>query len=95
MKEWAIEELLSECKTLQCNPYTYDYGRMPEGICNGHEIRPCNNSLAAIIIDNRIINMGVINERYPKGSVGFCWGGNPESHTASEYIRWILERGAK
>lgn len=95
MKEWRIEDLLNECETLQRHPYDYDFGRMPEGICNGHKIRPCQYSLAAVIIDNCIINMGVINEKYPLGSVAFCWGGSPENHTAREYIKSILERSAK
>ena len=89
MKEWNIEDLLAECEMLQRNPYTYDFERMPEGVCNGHTIRPCNFSLAAIIIDGAIINMGVINSRYPDGSVGFVVKG--KEMNAKEFLRGELE----
>ena len=93
MKKWTIDELLAECETLQRNPYTYDFARMPEGICNGHTIKPCNFSLAAVIIDRQIINMGVINERYPNGHIGFVVNGREMD--GGEYIRYRLERSEK
>ena len=93
MKNWTIDELLNECEAVQRNPYTYDFSKMQEGTCNGHTIKPCDWSLAAVIIDGSIINMGVINERYPKGSVEFVVAG--QSMTGREYIRWILERNKK
>ena len=90
MKEWKIEELLDECEELQRHPYSYDFSQMPSGICNGHRVDPCEFSLAAVIIDRGIVNLGVINERYPKGSVTFVV--NNQDMTGREYLRWMLER---
>ncbi len=90
MKEWTIEELLDECEELQRHPYTYDFSRMPSGICNGHLVDPCEYSLAAVIIDRSVLNLGVINERYPNGSV--TWVVKNQHMTGREYLRWLLER---
>jgi len=89
-KEWRIEEFLRECDALQRNPYTYDFTHMPAGACNGHKVKSCNSSLAAVIIDGVIINMGVINDRYPDGSV--CFGFKDRTMTGLEYVRFRLER---
>lgn len=89
MKNWNLDEFIAECEALQRNPYLYDYDRMPEGVCNGHTVRPCQSSLTAIIIDGCIVNMGVINDRYPKGHIEFIVDGNV-SMTGTEYVRYCL-----
>ena len=85
MKEWNIDEFVRECENLCKNPYTYDYNRMPDGTCNGHNVRPYMPQISSIVIDNSLVNMGVINDRYPKGSLMYGYKGM--NLTSTEYIR--------
>lgn len=87
---WTVDAFLHECEELCRNPFGYDFNRMPAGTCNGHEVQPYPRSLAAIIVDGGIVNMGVINERYPRGSVGFFV--NNKGMTGIEYVRYLLEK---
>lgn len=88
--EWELGAFLTECEEYSRNPYSYDYRHMPAGKCNGHEVKPYPRSLAAIIVDGGIVNMGVINERYPQGSVEFVV--NNKGMTGIEYVRYLLEK---
>ena len=89
MNKYTIEQVLAECDEIQRNPYSYDFNRMPVGVCNGHMVRAYPRSLAAISIDGTIVNMGVINERYPNGSIVFVV--NNTEMTGREYVRFRLE----
>lgn len=89
MKEWTIDEFVAECDLLSRTPYSYDFERMPSGVCNGHTVEFCDHSLAAVIIDHVIINMGVINARYPNGSTCFQVG-RGETMTGLEFVRYCL-----
>ena len=89
-RQYSIEEVLAECNLIQRNPYTYDFSRFPVGVCGGHTIGAYPRSLAAVLIDNTIVNMGVINERYPNGHIVFDVCG--KTMTGSEYVRYRLER---
>ena len=80
MKNWTIDEFIAECTDLRKNQYTYDYSRMPKGICNGHDVRPYTSSWASIVIDDRIINL-------PHGMII----SNGEKLTPIEYVRRLLE----
>lgn len=87
---WTVDAFLAECEELCRNPYSYDFARMPAGTCNGHEVRGYPRSLAAVLVDGGVVNMGVINERYPRGSVGFFV--NNKGMTGLEYVRYLLEK---
>lgn len=103
MKQWAIDEFLTECENLSRHPYDLMpeiEAKMPEGECNGHHVKPCLHQIASIVIDHRIVNMGVINERYPNGSIVFVLNGNqpPKEQvelTGLEYVRHLLEEEVK
>ena len=82
---YSIEEFLKECIKLQRDPYRYTFA---QGVCNGHKVGPCRSSLAAVVIDNRITNLGVINEWYPNGSTVFVVDG--QDMTATEFVRRLL-----
>lgn len=92
MKEWTIEEFLNECEDLCRNPYTYDYSKMPEGICNGHKVRPFTKAWHSIVIDGGVCNMAVYNEMYPKGNCAYYVGQPRRRMTALEYVRYMLEQ---
>ena len=90
MKNWRIDEFINECEKLCRNEYTYDYGNMPEGVCNGHIVKPCTNFVTSIIFDGCICDLGVINEKYPEGNTR--WQVGNKSMTSLEYVRYILEQ---
>ena len=91
MKDWKIEEFVAECEALSRNPYTYDFDRMPAGTCNGHNVEAYKGSIASVVVDGCIRNLGVISDRCPQGSIfhsvapGKCLG-------AVDYARWLVER---
>lgn len=91
MKEWTIDEFLTECEDLCRNQYSYDYSKMPEGICNGHHVKPYMNSWHSIVIDGVICNMAVYNDRYPNGHCTYQVSGQPLM-TALEYVKYRLEQ---
>ncbi len=90
MKHWTIDEFLAECEELCRNEYTYDYSRMPEGFCNGHEVCAYERSWHSIVVDNRICNMARIDDSHPDGDVTYSV--RNKSMTALEYVRYILEQ---
>lgn len=90
MKDWALEEFLAECETLCRNQYTYDYGRMPAGTCNGHTVEPYHGTWHSIVIDGCIHSMAVYSEKYPNGNVIYITNG--EERTALEDVRYRLTR---
>lgn len=92
MKEWTIDEFLQECESLCRNPYTYDYSRMPEGICNGHRVKPFMSSWHSIVIDGGVHNMAVYNDKWPNGNCVFQRDG--VQRNALEDVRHCLERNA-
>jgi len=91
MKTWTINEFLSECEALCRNEYGYDYSRMPEGVCNGHAVKPYMGSWHSIVIDGLICNMATYNERWPIGNVQYVHDG--KTMTALEYVRARLREG--
>lgn len=84
MKQWKINEFMAECASLCWTPYTYDYSRMPEGICNGHTVKPYDGSWHSIVIDGAICNMDKFDETHPNGYCGY--GYNGQHMTALEYV---------
>lgn len=90
MKSWNIEEFLRECEELSKNQYTYDYSRMPDGICNGHKVMAYDKLWTSVVIDGCICDLGVINEKYPNGSNTYQVG--DKTMTALEYVRYKLEQ---
>lgn len=90
MKNWTIDEFLKECEELCRNEYTYDYSRMPEGICNGHHVKPYMGSWHSIVIDGIIVNMATYSERWPNGNV--TWSVEGKEMTALEYVRFKLSK---
>ena len=92
-KAWTIEKFVTECEQLCRNPYTYDYEKMPAGDCNGHRVRAYENSLCSIVIDGCIQTLGVINEKYPNGSISHMIGG--KNMNGMELIRYLLEQPIK
>lgn len=93
MKEWTISEFLEQCEELCWNPYTYDYSKMPEGVCNGHEVKPYMGSWHSIVIDGCICNMALYDEKRPNGTATFNYKG--KNMTALEYVRARLEEPKK
>lgn len=93
MKHWTIDEFLAECKELCWNQYTYDYSRMPEGVCNGHKVKPYHGSWHSIVIDGVIHNMAAYSDKYPNGFTSYSYRG--ENMTALEHVRRVLEKGVK
>ena len=89
MKNWKIDEFLAECEFMCRNQYTYDYDRMPEGLCNGHHVKPYFGSWHSIVIDGRICNMAVYSDKWPNGSTMYIVRGR--TMTALEYVRTRLE----
>ena len=92
MKEWTIDEFLHECELLCWNQYTYDYERMPEGICNGHKVKPYMGSWHSIVIDGCIHNMALYDEKRPNGTTRILRDG--KRRNALEDVRYCLERNA-
>ena len=90
MKEWTVDEFVAECNALSREPYTYDFTRMPEGVCNGHTVGPYSKSLSSIVIDHCITNLGVINELYPEGSVVHHI--DDKTMNSMEMVRYLLTR---
>lgn len=80
MKNWNIDEFIAECEELSRNKYTYDYSRMPEGICNGHKVAAYDKAWTSVVIDGCIYD--VIYD-YQVGGVNM---------TALEYIRYKLSK---
>lgn len=83
MKNWTIDEFVSECISLRENQYTYDYNKMPEGVCNGHEVKPCMSIFPSVVIDGRIINLWKWIDTFIA---------NDTALTPAEYIRYLLEK---
>lgn len=90
MKNWTIDEFLKECEELCWNQYTYDYDRMPEGICNGHHVKPYMGSWHSIVIDGGICSMAVYSDKYPNGFGR--WVVDNKEMTALEYVRYKLSK---
>lgn len=90
MKEWTIDEFVAECQQLCRNPYTYDYEKMPAGVCNGHRVSPYERSLCSVVIDGCIETLGIINEKYPEGSVFHHIDG--KGMNSLDMVRYLLER---
>lgn len=90
MKTWSIDEFLAECEKLCWNEYTYDYSNMPEGICNGHRVKPYLGAWHSIVIDGGICNMSAYSEKYPNGFTTYYVDG--KKFTALEYVRHVLEK---
>ena len=74
MKVWDIDDFISECRVLAKNQYTYDYSRMPEGVCNGHHVKAYMGSWKSIAIDGAVINMWLCNDKNPEGMGYFVNG---------------------
>ena len=91
MKNYTIDEFLAECEDLCRNQYTYDYSRMPDGICNGHKVGAYKSSWHSVVIDGVICNMATYNEMWPNGSCMYEIGEIGKTMTALEYVRYILE----
>ena len=85
MKNWTIEEFLTECEALCWDMYGYDYSRMPEGICNGHTVKPYMGTYHSIVIDGGICSMAAYSEKWPTGSATYHYNG--KNLTALEYVR--------
>jgi len=85
MKIWTVGEFLSECEALCWNQYTYDYSRMPEGVCNGHSVKPYMGSWHSIVIDGCICNMAAYSDKWPGGYTTYVYKGKKMS--ALEYVR--------
>jgi hypothetical protein len=51
LKAWTIEDFLAECAELRDNEYTYDYERMPKGVCNNHLVEPFKSQWKSVSID--------------------------------------------
>jgi len=81
-----LTNILSACRTICEHPY--DNEVILDTTYNGHHIRKYERSLAAVVIDGGIVNMGAINERYPDGSVAFQVG--QVSMTGLQFIRYKL-----
>lgn len=90
MKNWTINEFIAECEELSRNRYTYDYSRMPEGICNGHKVAAYDKTWTSVVIDGCIYGLGVINEKFPNGSETYQIG--DIGMTALEYVRYKLSK---
>ena len=90
MKIWNIDEFLSECEALCRDQYGYDYDRMPEGVCNGHAVKPYKGSWHSIVIDGHICTMAKYDEKHPHGAATYCVSG--KTMTALEYVRMELEQ---
>jgi len=88
MKNWNIDEFIAECEELSRNQYTYDYSRMPDGTCNGHNVSAYDKAWTSIVIDGSIVGLGVINEKHPNGSDTYQIG--KICMTAFEYVRYKL-----
>lgn len=88
MKEWTIDDFMVECEQLSRNMYTYDYGNMPYGICNGHIVHPTQSYWHTVVIDGCICDLGEINYKYPNGSVTYFV--DNVKMTALEYVHYIL-----
>lgn len=93
MKEYTIDEFVNECVTLCKNPYTHTF---ESGICNGHTVEQNTRSMTCVVIDRCCNNLGVINEKWPDGSVEWVVdnGKSGKSLNVSQYIRWMLEQPA-
>lgn len=92
MKIWNIDEFLSECEALCRDQYGYDYDRMPEGVCNGHAVKPYKGSWHSIVIDGHICTMAKYDDQHPNGAATYCVSG--KTMTALEYVRMKLEQAA-
>lgn len=91
MKEWTVDEFVKECENLCWHQYTYDYSRMPEGICNGHNVHPYRGAWCSVVIDGCIHSMGAYSERNPDGYV--LWvDTDGKERTSLEHIRYVLTR---
>ena len=86
-----IDEFLRECELLCWNQYTYDYSRMPEGICNGHQVAPYHGQWHSIIIDGCIHSMSYYSDEYPNGTATW-YAADGIGRTALEDVRYRLER---
>ena len=93
MKIWTIDEFLKECEELCWNQYTYDYSRMPKGICNGHEVEPYRGTWHSIVIDGCIHSMSVYSDEYPNGFA--IWVTDGQERTALEDVRYRLMKSRK
>ena len=51
MKQYEIEEFVTECERIMNDPYGYDRNRMPKGFCNGHLVGYDHGFLSSVIID--------------------------------------------
>ena len=92
MKIWTIDEFLADCEALCRDEWGYDYERMPEGVCNGHTVKPYKGSWHSIVIDGHICNMARYDKRWPNGSMTYGYKG--KTMTALEYVRTKLEEEA-
>ena len=90
MKEWTIDEFLRECEDLCWNSYTYDYSKMPEGVCNGHKVGPYTKSWHSIVIDGVICNMAPYTKEHPDGFAVYVVDG--KKMTALEYVKYMLSK---
>ncbi len=81
-----LTNILASCRTICEHPY--DNEVVLDTTYNGHHIRKYERSLAAVVIDNQVINMGVINERYPNGHGGFQV--QQVSMTGLQYVQYKL-----
>lgn len=90
MKEWTVDEFLAECEMLCWNQYTYDYTRMPKGICNGHIVGPYENSWHSIVIDGVIHDMFLYSKEHPNGFGMYVVNGKEMS--GLDYVRHKLNQ---
>lgn len=90
MKNWQVEEFLKECEDLCWNQYTYDYSKMPEGICNGHHVMPYMGAWHSIVIDGSIHSMACYSKECPNGRV--IWITDGKERTALDDVRYRLTR---
>jgi hypothetical protein len=84
MKVWDIDDFIAECRLLAMNQYTYDYSRMPEGVCNGHHVEAYMGSWQSIAIDGVVVNMWLCTDKNPEGMGYFL---NGEEMSIFDYIR--------
>ena len=90
-KIWTIDEFIAECVELMKNQYTYDYSRMPDGICNGHKVGANRNFWHSINIDDHWDSLTVIDEKHPTGNALFG-DGTGAAHNVIEHLRYVLSK---
>ena len=89
MEDLSVNDVLGLCAYLVRSPYSYSEKRaLKSFMCNGHECKVCDSFWHSISIDNQIIDLGVFNSKYRKGSVHYYIGG--EKLNSLQYVKFRL-----